>query len=160
MTTSNDRTMNTIIPAAPGWYVALFVPANEHGPAWLSDHPIVAWDIERSDGPIRGQPGERWSYREATPVLLDGDFHRYGNQRAIKAPDGKYYTADGPTLSNEAEAIAYFTEEQEAAAKSAIPKVADIADVAIHRQHDGCAPGVRPTPRHRTGAATEGGLQK
>jgi putative DNA primase/helicase len=36
----------------------------------------------------------------------------------------------------------------------------DMADVASHRQHDGCAPGVRPTPRRRTFAAAEGALQK
>jgi len=62
MSTDEIRTTHTIIPAAPGWFVAKLA---EYCEPFFEFHPIVAWEVEH------GQVS-RDRYRIAVPVLPCG----------------------------------------------------------------------------------------
>jgi hypothetical protein len=107
MNDDDENTTHTIIPALPGWYVALYIP-EDNSPKDDSLHlcPIVAWDIERTEGGI-----DRWARPlktrvNATPITLEGSMEDWVNDQAIKTPDGKYALVGDTDYDTEAELIA------------------------------------------------------
>ena len=132
MSTDEIRTTHTIIPAAPGWYVAKFNDYSYERP-YFDCHPIVAWEVEHGqvlDGYRNGTP--RWSqYRLATPVLpcgLSDGFETFkcgpGVDWALKSPDGKHLVVseEGCEVLDEDHALAWFVaqhKERERAADRA-----------------------------------------
>jgi hypothetical protein len=109
----------TITPAPPGWYVALFVAGGEHnGETWedyLALDPIIAWEIDRVDGPFpeyAKRPGERWVNHEVQPITTNGNMGHQGNPWAIKRPDGKYEIPHDTTFESEADTISYLKQQR------------------------------------------------
>jgi hypothetical protein len=92
----------TIIPASPGWYLALLVGGE-------FDHiSIIAWEVARGEGPYRSyanrHPSETWVSHDVTPLTL---YHNgLTNLFAVKRPDGKYEGAEGQVWDDEASALA------------------------------------------------------
>jgi len=90
---TNERTTYTIVPAAPGWFVALFIPAGAHGgdewAAYLDLEPIIAWEIERTDQPYhpiaKGPSWERCISHGENPLTNNGNMNDTANDWGIKA---------------------------------------------------------------------------
>jgi hypothetical protein len=99
----------TIIAAAPGWYVAVFMPGchsnadeSDNWDDYLALQPIVAWEIER----YQQRDHTRWHQHvshEVMPLTTMGNMNHVPNW-AIKSPDGKFDFA-GDIFDNEAEVI-------------------------------------------------------
>jgi hypothetical protein len=115
---------HTVIPALPGWYVALYIEGGEvNGKRWddyLSLDPIVAWEIERHDH-SKGPDWDRCVSHYFNPLTVDGNMDGAGNLWAIKTPDGKFTIPMDQTVGSEDELIAVFREKllRMAAKKSA-----------------------------------------
>ena len=84
------RTTPTIVPAAPGWFLARFYEGDEHCEPFFDCHPIVAWEGEHGNV-------NRDRFCTSVPVLPCGlsdgfeNFHcGFGTSWALKSPDGKY----------------------------------------------------------------------
>jgi hypothetical protein len=93
----SDET-HSIIPAQPGWYVAVYAPRDNQGDECLVLDHIVAWDVERI------QEGDA-TYRRADPITLDCTMEYDINVWAIKTPDGKFVQPTRMTYDTEGEAI-------------------------------------------------------
>jgi hypothetical protein len=142
MSSSDDiRTSRTIIPAAPGWFVAKFYEGDEDLEPFFDCHPIVAWEIEH------GEVG-RHRYRLAVPVLpygLSDGFETFkcgpGVDWALKSPDGKYRIAGEEkceVLGTKAAALAWFVAQHkerggDCGAVAADPPRGFVGDDAIYR---------------------------
>lgn len=113
---NDEKTTSTIIPAAPGWELAVYIKGGDDYVAYISCEPIIAWDIERSEGPFHpsaNRPGEHWVSREVTPITVGvPTIEHFGNIWAIKRPDGKFEQPDGATISSEEELLAACIEQQ------------------------------------------------
>jgi len=101
-------------PAQPGWFVCLLVKAGKDDegkeyPAWLCPHPIVAWEIIRTEGPYdrcANRPGERWVAREVIPIAPDlPSLEGVGNEWVIKQPDGRFSIPGDASWGDEADVI-------------------------------------------------------
>jgi hypothetical protein len=97
----NIQNSQTIIPALPAWYVAVYVPALTGMDGWAAHfwlHPIVAWEISREP------PRDRYAkpYHEAEPITVEGNMSRMGNAWAIKTPNNKFTFPGDTTIDNEA----------------------------------------------------------
>ena len=68
----NEPTI-TIVPAAPGWCVSALYRDTDY----LTDDPVVAWEITRYDArPIPGTSGRREPIRRyLLPVSTNGDLN-------------------------------------------------------------------------------------
>jgi hypothetical protein len=104
-----ETTTRTIIPALPGWYVALYViPVRATDPARFLLDPIVAWEITGREGPKDrhfASSGER--IHATIAITLDGNAEKMHNIWATKTPDGKFNFVAECTCDNEAEALEY-----------------------------------------------------
>jgi hypothetical protein len=138
-------TTHTIIQAHPGWYLAVLVEA---GDATLEHEPIIAWEIERTEGPFRPgiRPGETYIYRAVIPITPEtANADGTGNLWAIKRPDGKYIIQEDTTLDDEAAAVKHLTErlEQDRAIDARLKAKREAkAKEARHEQAN--TPGRRP----------------
>jgi hypothetical protein len=103
MTNKNDH---YIMPAMPGWFVAVYVEGGKDYDEYLRLEPIIAWEIQR----IVPESGDYCLHHEVMPLTIDGNMNYWGNPWAIKRPDGSYYTADG-NFTIEAELIAELREQ-------------------------------------------------
>jgi len=84
---SNDeRTASTIIPATPGWELALYVKGGAGYDPYISCEPIVAWDVERTTGPY---------------------------DRSVNRPDGKVEVPGDTTFKSEEEWLPYCVENEQ-----------------------------------------------
>jgi len=54
MNTDDIRTTTTIVPAAPGWFVADFCPDYSPDEACFVCHPIIAWEVRCEEGRMYG----------------------------------------------------------------------------------------------------------
>ena len=110
--TNEDK--HYIVPATPGWFVAMYVEGGKDYEEYLRLEPIIAWEIQRQEkavsDPRMGRPGDYFLYHEVMPLTIDGNMNYWGNPWAIKRPDGSYYTADG-NFTIEAELIAELREQ-------------------------------------------------
>jgi hypothetical protein len=98
----------SIIPAQPGWDVAIFASASP-GPNGWEDHfmlwPIIAWEVERHEGD-RHTWDEPNVNHTLTPLTAEGNLHPLSNVWALKPPDGRYiFVGDGIIHANEADAL-------------------------------------------------------
>ena len=105
MTASKTR---TVIPALPGWYVAVLIEGDEgHGDELVFD-PIVAWEVERYEEPYhqiaKRPPGEMCVTHGVIPITLEGD-PSGANPWAIKTPDGKLDIPGDRVVDTEADCI-------------------------------------------------------
>jgi hypothetical protein len=88
----------TVIPALPGWYVALYIEAGESdGKKWedgLALTPIIAWEIEKYARPyhhsVKNRRGELCVSRFATPITPSEDVEHIVNLWCLKTPDETY----------------------------------------------------------------------
>jgi hypothetical protein len=94
-----EKLQATIIPAAPGWYVATLVEGKPGAKGWpdgLSLEPIIAWDVQREDGRHGEHDDLRRLWYGAVPITPNtNNVHHFGNPWVIKAPDGSYVMPDG-----------------------------------------------------------------
>jgi len=60
MNTDDIRTTTTIVPAAPGWFVADFCPDYSPDEACFVCHPIIAWEVRCEEGRMWGWVGAAW----------------------------------------------------------------------------------------------------
>jgi hypothetical protein len=105
-----------IIPAEPGWSVALFISAGCGQPAAFMFDPIIAWEIHRWETeyrwPAKRAPGERCVHRDVQPITCDPSFdENIANHWGIRRPDGKIEFPYDRSFDNEADALAYCAEE-------------------------------------------------
>jgi hypothetical protein len=108
--TNDQFPTRTIIPAGPGWYVAVLIPGchnnadeSENWDDGLALQPIVAWEIERYQQPDHTR-WKRHVSHDVTPLTTEGSRGDYSNPWAIKCPDGKF-AVNGVMRDNEADAI-------------------------------------------------------
>jgi hypothetical protein len=107
-----ERTITrTIVPALPGWHVAILIKAAKDGtePASLALDPIIAWEITRTEQPYHpsvSRPGETCVTHDVIPLTIDGNREHCVNRWAIKRPDGKFEIPEYYTCENEQETIA------------------------------------------------------
>jgi hypothetical protein len=110
-----DKTTTTItvIPAQPGWFLSTLIESRGDTPACLIDEPIIAWEIEREQGPYA--PGlcranEHYESRYVRPITADPDCDGIDAESswAIKHPDGKYQIPYAATFDDAAQLIRYF----------------------------------------------------
>jgi hypothetical protein len=95
--TETETKTSTIIPAGPGWYVAALIEGEScEYESQLSLNPIIAWEIQRTEGPYHpsvGRPrSERCIDHHVLPLTTNGNMEHIGNLWAIKRPDGKFET--------------------------------------------------------------------
>jgi hypothetical protein len=112
----DEKTASTIIPALAGWEFAVYIESSGDRAGCITCEPIVAWDIERAEGPYhpgaRGRSGERWVARQLSPITVGcTDVEHLGNQWAIKRPDGKFQVPGEGAFDTEGELLAYFAEQ-------------------------------------------------
>jgi hypothetical protein len=126
MTMTESRTQ-TIVPALPGWYVALFMeavtlPSGESRDACFSLEPIIAWEIERHVfpyHPVAGRPaGEHGVSHDVNPITVNGNMLTgTANEWAIKRPDGTFEIPGDCSCVDETSMIAEFKSRAMAAKK-------------------------------------------
>jgi hypothetical protein len=76
----------TIIPAAPGWYVAQYFSAVEHQNEKIELYPIIAWRVWTGSPKVPGQQARR-GY--ASPITMEGTSRP--PYSVIKSPDGRFF---------------------------------------------------------------------
>ena len=84
----------TIIPAPPGWQLALFAPADKNGEAEFVYTPIIAWAI--NEGGANGFT--------VKPITLESS----GELNMLRTPEGLFVCATEDTAEvydNETEAL-------------------------------------------------------
>jgi hypothetical protein len=105
----------TIIPASPGWQLAMFIEGytDDDGKkieAELDHAPIIAWEIERVEGEYDSRAkrprSDTWVHRHVEPVTVN--HNGLSNWWMIKRPDGKYERLFDATYDDEASALAEF----------------------------------------------------
>jgi hypothetical protein len=110
----------TVVPAAPGWYVAQLIEGGISGGITLDDRlaldPIVAWEIKRDETPYSprsARHGETCVLHTVEPLTIDGNMlHLFPSSMwAVKSPDGKFQIPLDGTFDTEAELIAHFKGE-------------------------------------------------
>jgi hypothetical protein len=108
----DDKTVTTtIIPALPGWELAIYVRAGESRAARVDYEPIIAWEIERTQRP-RINPWDYNVYRHLAPITARRpNIEQVANPWAIKRPDGKFEVLDEGTFGSEQDWIAYEEEQ-------------------------------------------------
>jgi hypothetical protein len=87
----------TVVPAPPGWYVAVLVVGGTDGketwPDRLDLDPIIAWEIERTEQDYHPSanrpPGIRAVHHSVIPLTLEGN-HETRSDWCVKTPDGKF----------------------------------------------------------------------
>jgi hypothetical protein len=111
MAKSADKSTTVTIVAQAGWFLAVYIKAGTfHGkdyPESFSYHPIIAWEIERTEEAI-SSPVDRPNQicRTIVPITVDfPNIERLGNHFAIKSPDGAYSYPGDTVLKNEQEAL-------------------------------------------------------
>src|SRR5262245_43087844 len=70
----------TIIPAQPGWHVAMLLAANEISEAELELYGIIAWEITRDEDDCLN----------VQPLTACGSMEGVLNEWSIKRPDGQH----------------------------------------------------------------------
>ena len=102
----------TVIPALPGWYVAIFQEAGEQEAEKWEDsfylQPILAWETKRHD-----RQDESVFYSTWPITLQDGNMENSTQQWAVKTPDGVFEFVACATCDTEAQALAYARERHE-----------------------------------------------
>jgi hypothetical protein len=114
MTDQNKATVTTI-PAAPGWYVS----ALYDGADYLTDDPIVAWEITRYDArPVSGTTGRLEPIRRyLLPISTNGDLDANAAPQIVgwllRDPTGRYHQwgGCGPKFDTPEEALAYLARQ-------------------------------------------------
>jgi hypothetical protein len=104
-----SETDHFIVPATPGWFVAIYVSGGKDYEEYLMLEPIIAWEIEREVGPYQpsmGRPGEQWLSRNVMPITVERNLERQGNPWAIKRPDGTYTIPGDADFKDDADLIA------------------------------------------------------
>jgi len=105
----SDNEDHYIVPATPGWSVAVYIAPGKDYDGYLSLHPIIAWEIQREEGPCDpragGQPGQRYLSHSVMPLTVDGNMNNHGNLWAIKRPDGTYEIPGDCCFETEADMI-------------------------------------------------------
>jgi hypothetical protein len=114
----DEKITSTIIPALPGWELAIFAPAGIHDgesrPACVMYETIVAWDVEKYDT----RPGDRWVNRYLIPITVAcSDIDSIGNRWAVKRPDGRFEIPGEGVCDSEEKWIADCVERDEQLAK-------------------------------------------
>jgi hypothetical protein len=103
----------TIIPAAPGWHVSVLFKGTL---PCLSDHPVVAWEIERIDSPSPTKGRDRREIaRYATPVVPGHwNIETIKNDWVIKDPTGRYHLHYDDLIAFDTadEVIAFFSAQE------------------------------------------------
>ena len=95
-----EKLQTTIIPAAPGWYVAMLVEATKPEEDDIFDfQPIIAWGILGDDDVGYVEFG-------CIPITLAGPQRRLSHH-LIKSPDGKFFDEGegGPVCDDEDDAL-------------------------------------------------------
>jgi len=92
----DDQPTITIVPATPGWRVsALYC-----GTDWLTEQPVIAWEITRYDArPIAGKPEQRPIRRYVFPICTDDLFNTNTariDSWLLRDPDGRYHDGCNP----------------------------------------------------------------
>jgi hypothetical protein len=79
---------HTIIPAQPGWFVAMYIPGCK------ADHPRDSWDHHLRLTPIVAWDIAEWVHqivlRDVTPITIGVNVHTMRPPWAIKMPDEQY----------------------------------------------------------------------
>jgi hypothetical protein len=108
-----------IVPATPGWFVAIYVEGGKDYEEYLRLEPIIAWETQREERTVSdsrmGHLGDHCLNHDVMPLTIDGNMN-WRNSWAIKRPDGSYYTVDGG-FTIEAELIAELRGRKAEAAK-------------------------------------------
>jgi hypothetical protein len=115
--------MVCIVPAHPGWFVGLFVDRHgESGEGFVYD-PIVAWEMTRERNWYHEPSGRSGTFvhYNVMPITCEGliDDDTQGGNWLIKRPDGRLDIPLNRTFETEAQAIAYFRKQIDAAAAQA-----------------------------------------
>jgi len=104
-----------IVPATAGWFVAMYVGAGPDCPGCLAFEPIIAWEIERSEGPYHPSAGRRPDdlclYHGVIPITVEGNMDNHTNPWAIKRPDGTYIIPQIADFKDDAEVMAELHEQ-------------------------------------------------
>jgi hypothetical protein len=96
----NEDTEFYTIPAAPGWYVSVLYK----GLDYLTDEPIVAWEIER----WADNKADEFC-RTATPICTENYFNdgsALNDGWFLRDPAGRYHSPHGAKYSNAEDALA------------------------------------------------------
>jgi hypothetical protein len=111
----------TIIPAEPGWFVAVFIEAGETSEACFVYDPIIAWEIRRARAhyhPIANQKST-FVHCDVYPITVGErvDTMDGGQPKLIKRPDGCYEDVGNCTFGSEQDAIKELSERAAAERK-------------------------------------------
>ena len=109
---NNEKETHTIIPAERGWSLALLIEAGKTDgrdyPAYFYYEPIIAWEIQRTEGK---RHGETWVSRYVVPITAEGtDLESTRNVWAIQRPDGKFHIPGDCTCDDEADALKHLSD--------------------------------------------------
>jgi hypothetical protein len=108
---TEETTTRTTVPAAPGWYVVLFIEGDDGDWDLMTElEPVLAWEIVRHEGPYRdpARRGDTWAHYATYPLTLNGCPSEDGNQWAVKHPNGVFEMPQDQSFANEAALLAEF----------------------------------------------------
>jgi hypothetical protein len=118
-----EGSSTTIIPAAPGWFVALYISESTDDDH-LELEPIIAWEIDRSVNEYASGKGT-FVFHEVMALTSMGNTETQGNIWAYKQPDGRFDIPHDRSFDTEKEAMQYMRkldEEREAERKKRAQK--------------------------------------
>jgi hypothetical protein len=108
---TETTTTRTTIAASPGWYVAVYAPAEKREEDSFFFDAIVAWEIERTESLHRPHSKNANIYHKVIPVTTSGNYEQVADYWCLKTPDGKFTCV--ASYLNEDDALTYYREQHD-----------------------------------------------